>query len=166
MSTILNVCYTNINVNVNVNINNFFSDRHLCSFFKFRLPKFVEAWSAFEMLCEERYFPRPHSHQNADLTLKHSKFIHPLMLSLLQINVTGMAQVKETGDFQSNYLPKCMNCCDSTAVQFCFPFSHFQCLEQPVIQCGCFQLSMHLLRSIHIPYFRKTFGKKKGKCRC
>lgn len=40
----------------------FFSDRYLLSFFMLSLPKFVEAWSVLQMLCEERHFSRPHSH--------------------------------------------------------------------------------------------------------
>lgn len=31
-------------------------------FFNLSFPKFVEVWSVFQMLCEERHFPRPQSH--------------------------------------------------------------------------------------------------------
>lgn len=75
----------------------------------------------FQMLCEERYFPRPHRDYSADLDLRHSKFIHQLMLPLSCINVAGMVQGKETDYFHCNNLPRYMNStawhsCDSTAV--------------------------------------------------
>lgn len=152
MSTILNVCYIYIYIYIR-----FFSQIGTCAVFSCSdFPSLLKYGQCFRCCVKKGIFQ---GHTAIRMQILHksipSLFTHWCCLCYRLMWQEWHRWKRQVISSTTTYASAW------SAVQFCFPLSHFQCLEQPAILCGWFQLSMHLLRSTHIPYFRKTFGKKK-----
>lgn len=128
---------------------------------KSRLPQFLKHDHCFRCVNQD-IFQGHAAIKSEDLNLRHSKLIHPLMLPPSHISVVGVAQGKDADDSHYDYLPRCV--CDLYNMTRLWQHRcarQLSLLPLPMpFSSGGFKLSVHLRRSTHMVYFRRTFRTK------